>query len=161
MLELNPGLIIWTAITFFLLLFVLRKVAWKPILSALQTREDTIRSSLERAELAKQEAERILEENRKNLARAEQESFRIVNEGKSVAEKMKSEIVEKANTQARRTVEQARDEIQREKEAALGALRGEVADLAVQAAGKILDETLDAAKHRKVVDNFLRELPKN
>ncbi|MEE9224586.1 MAG: F0F1 ATP synthase subunit B [Bacteroidota bacterium] len=161
MLELNPGLIIWTGITFFLLLLILRTVAWKPILTALQTREDTIRSSLDRAEEAKRGAEHILEENRKNLSRAEQESFRIINEGKSLAEKMKSEIVEKANAQARRMIEEAREGINREKEVALSELRGEVADLAVLAASKILEETLDVRKHRKMVDNFLKELPKS
>ncbi len=74
---------------------------------------------------------------------------------------MKSEIVEKANTQARRMIEEAREEIEREKGAALAELRGEVADLAIQAASKILDETLDASKHRKMVNSFLRQLPKN
>ncbi|MFQ5798202.1 MAG: F0F1 ATP synthase subunit B [Bacteroidota bacterium] len=161
MLDLNPGLIIWTAITFFLLLLILRKVAWKPILTALQTREDTIRSSLERAEEAKRGAEHILEENRKNLTRVEQESFRIINEGKSLAEKMKSEILEKANGQARRMIEDAREGINHEKEVALAELRSEVADLAVLAASKILEETLDVRKHRKMVDNFLKELPKS
>ncbi len=161
LLELNPGLIIWTTITFMLLLFVLRKVAWKPILTALQMREDTIRSSLERSEEAKREAEHILEENRKNLTRAEHESSRIIHEGKSIAEKMKAEIFERANTEARRMIDSAREEISREKDAALAELRGEVAYLAVGAAGRILDETLDIAKHRKLVDKFLKELPEN
>ncbi len=160
MLELNPGLIIWTAITFGVLLVVLRVIAWKPLLAALEQREKTIRSSLERAEKAKQEAELLLEENRKNLAHAEKESQRIIREGRGLGEKLKAEILEKANTSGRRMIEQAKDEIQREKEAALQQLRGEVADLAIQAASKILDETLDEARHRKLVDDFIRNLPK-
>lgn len=161
MLSINPGLIIWTIITFVILLVVLRKFAWKPLLDALHRREDHVRSSLERAEHAKQEAERLLEENKRRLARAEEESHRILNENRALGEKLKSEIVEKANQQSRRMIEQAKQEIERDKDAALAQLRGEVANLAISAAEKILDETLDAQKHRKLIDGYLRDLPKN
>jgi len=161
MLQLNPGLIIWTAITFLILLFILRKIAWKPLLKALYSREESIRSSIERAEKAKEEAERLLEENRKNLQRAEEEVARIIRDGKAAAEKIKAEILEKANADSRRSVAQAKEEIEREKQAALAALRQEVADLAIQAATKILGEELDEARHRKLINDFLQELPKN
>lgn len=161
MLSINPGLIIWTIITFVILLVVLRKFAWKPLLDALHRREDHVRSSLERAEHAKQEAERLLEENKRRLARAEEESHRILNENRALGEKLKSEIVEKANQQSRRMIDQAKQEIERDKDAALAQLRGEVANLAISAAEKILDETLDAQKHRKLIDGYLRDLPKN
>ena len=161
MLEVNPGLIFWTIITFILLLAVLRKFAWQPLLDALHRREEHIRTSIERAEHAKQEAERLLEENRKQLDRAEQEGLRILNEHRTLAEKLKNEIVEKANQLSRKVVEQAKQEIARDKDAALSELRGEVANLAIQAAEKILDETLDENRHRKIVDAYLKELPRN
>ena len=161
MLNPNPGLIIWTIVTFILLLVLLKKFAWKPLLEALQRREETVRSSIERAEQAKIEAERLLDENRKQLERAGQEGQRILNENRALAEKLKDEIVEKANQQSRRMVDQAKQEIERDKEAALIQLRDEVAGLAIQAAGKILDETLDDDKHRKIVDAYLKGLPKN
>ena len=161
MLEINPGLIIWTIVTFLCLAGILRKFAWKPLLEALLRREEYVRSSLERAEQAKQEAERLLEENRRQMAHAEEETRRIVAEGRAFGQKLKSEIVEKATQQARQAVEQARQEIERDKELALRQLRSEVADLAVRAAEKILGEVLDADKHRKVIDDMFRELPKN
>jgi len=161
MLDLNPGLIIWTAITFLILLFLLRKIAWKPLLNALQSREEKIQSSLERAEKAKEEAERLLEENRTNLQRAEDQAHQVIREGRAVAEKLKNEILEKANASSRRMIEQAKEEIQREKDVALAELRREVVDLAIQVASKILGEELDERHHRKVVEDFLRELPKN
>ncbi len=161
MLEINPGLILWTIVSFVGLAIVLGKFAWKPLLEALHQREEHVRSSIERAEQAKQEAERLLEENRKQLARAEEEAQRILSEGRTLGEKLKNEIVEKSNQQSRKMIEQAKLEIERDKEAALSQLRGEVANLAIQAAGKILDETLDENKHRKIVDAYLRELPKN
>jgi F-type H+-transporting ATPase subunit b len=74
LLDVNPGLMIWTVITFILLLLILKKVAWKPILTALDKREKDIKDSLEKAEIAKAEAQKILEENQANLSRAEEES---------------------------------------------------------------------------------------
>ena len=138
MLEINPGLIVWTVVTFVLLVIVLRKAAWKPLLKALHDREEGIRTSLEKAEHANAEAERILTENRKQLASAEEQSRRILADGRALGEKLKSEIVEKANQQARTMVEQAKQEIERDKDAALSELRGEVANLAILAASKIL-----------------------
>ena len=161
MLNPNPGLILWTIFTFLVLLVILRKFAWKPLLESLHKREETVRSSIERAETARQEAERLLEENKKQLARAEEEGRRILNEHRQLAEKLKSEIVENANQQSRRMVDQAKQEINRDKDAALNQLRNEVANLAIQAAGKILDESLDDAHHRKLIDTYLNSLPKN
>lgn len=161
MLDPNPGLIIWTIVTFVLLLAVLRKFAWKPLLEALQKREESVRGALERAEHARAEAERLLEENRKLTARSEAEAHRILNEGRELGEKLKAEIVEKANQQSRKLAEQAKQEIERDKDAALAQLRGEVANLAIKAAEKILDETLDEKRHRAIVDSFMNNLPKN
>lgn len=160
-LAINPGLIVWTIVTFIVLVVVLRKFAWKPLLEALNRREGHVRDSLERAEKAQQEAERLLQENRAQIARAEEETRRILKEGRGLGEKVKSEIVEKANQQARLMVERAKQEIEHDKEMALAQLREEVASLAILAAEKILNETLDAGKQRKIVDDMLRVLPKN
>ncbi|MBI1806881.1 MAG: F0F1 ATP synthase subunit B [Ignavibacteria bacterium] len=161
MLDPNPGLIIWTIITFLLLMVILKKFAWKPLLESLQRREESVRNAIERAEQAKNEAERLLEENRKQLERAEAEGHRMLTESRQLAEKLKDEIIEKANRQTRAMLDQAKQEIDRDKEAALAQLRGEVANLAIQAASKILDETLDESRHRKIVDSYLKQLPKN
>jgi F-type H+-transporting ATPase subunit b len=161
MLEINPGLMIWTIITFLLLLFLLRKLAWKPLIAALQKREDHIKLSINQAESKLEEAKQITDENRRQLAQAEEHSQKVIREGRELAEKIKSEIVDKAHQQSRHMVEQAKLEIEREKEAALLGLRGEVATLAMDVASKILGEALDGDKHRKVVDSFLNEMPKN
>jgi len=161
MLEVNPGLIVWTIATFILLAFVLGKFAWKPLLEALRRREEGIRSSIDRAEAAKNEAERLLGEHRVQLARAEEESRRILSETRAIADKLKGEVVAKAAEQARIMIDQAKDEIERDKDAAITELRAEVADLAVEAAGRILGETLDPARHKKIVDDILKALPKN
>ncbi len=158
MLDINPGLIVWTIITFIIVVLILRAVAWKPLLGALTAREEQIRSSLQHAEQAHQDAQRLLEENRRQLAAAEEQSQRIIREGRTLGERLKAEIMEKANASSRHMIDQAKEEIQREKEAALVQLRGEVADLAIAAAGKILDANLDTAKQRKLVDAAIKDL---
>lgn len=161
MFDINPGLIVWTIITFVLLVAVLSKYAWKPLLQALHEREDKIRSALEQAEKARAEAAELLKQNERNMARAEEEYQKAIREGKALAEKLKEEIVSKAKQQAQRELQMAKEEIQRDIDAAKQQLRSEVADLAIRAAEKILDETLDQQRHKKLVDNFLNQLPKN
>lgn len=161
MLDPNPGLIIWTIVTFVLLVVVLRKFAWRPLLEALTKREESVRGAIERAEHAREEAERLLEEHRKQVARSEAEAQRILAEGRALGEKLKNDIVEQANAQARKLADQAKQEIERDKDAALATLRNEVAGLAIKAAEKILDETLDEKRHRQIVDSFMNNLPKN
>lgn len=161
MLEPNYGLVAWTIITFVLLVLVLRSIAWRPLLDALHKREEHIRGSIERAEQAKVEAEKLLDEHRSRLAQAESDVQRLLNEGKSLGEKLKDEIVVKANQQSQRMINQAKQEIERDKDAALSQLRSEVADLAIRATEKILDESLDEPRQRKIIDTYLKELPRN
>jgi F-type H+-transporting ATPase subunit b len=161
MLDINPGLILWTILTFIILLFILSKVGWKPLVNALQAREQSIRDALQKAEEAKRESERLLAENTAAMARANEETSRILKEGRELAEQMKSEIVAKAREGAKALMEQAKEDIQREKETALLQLKNEVADLAVNVAEKIIDETLDEARRKKLVDSTLQSLPKN
>jgi F-type H+-transporting ATPase subunit b len=160
MLEINPGLILWTILTFVIVLVILRRVAWAPLLAALKEREDSIRTSLQNAEEARQQAQKLLEENKKLMATAEEQSQRIIKDGRDMAERLKAEILEKANTSSQQMVVQAREEIQREKESALVQLRSEVAELAIMAAGKILDANLDPAKQRAIVDAAIRDINK-
>ena len=161
MLEVNPGLILWTIVTFILLVFILGRVGWKPLMKALQDREQGIRDALQKAEEARRESERLLAENKAAMAKANEETSRVLKEGRELAEQMKGEIVAKAREGAKTLMEQAKEDIQREKETALLQLKNEVADLAVNVAEKIIDESLDEAKRKKLVDSTLQSLPKN
>lgn len=161
LLTLEPGMLIWTFITFTLLLWILKKVAWKPLLSALENRENRIREDLQKAETARNDAEQLLVEHRQRIENSEIEARKIIDEAKGAAESLKQGIVDSAHEQARLMTAQAKAEIQREKATALSQLREEVADLAVRAAGKILGEELNAEKHQKLVNDFISNLPKN
>ncbi|MFA5834612.1 MAG: F0F1 ATP synthase subunit B [Bacteroidota bacterium] len=161
MLDINPGLIIWTMITFALLVMVLGKFAWKPILQALQAREQEIAGALKKAEEAKKDAERMMQENKIAMEKASTETARLIAEGRAMAEQLKNDIVAKANESAKKMMDQAKDEIGREKESAMAQLRSEVADLSISVAEKILDESLDGAKQKKMVDKVLQQLQNN
>jgi F-type H+-transporting ATPase subunit b len=158
MLQINPGLILWTIITFLIVLMILRWVAWKPLLAALSAREEKIRASIEQAEQARQQAQALLEEHRRQLAAAEEQVQRLLSEGRVLAERQRAETAEKANVSARHTVAQAKEEIQREKDAALVQLRTEVADLVIGAASKVLDKNLDTPAQRSLADAAIREI---
>ncbi|CUT03778.1 F0F1 ATP synthase subunit B [Candidatus Chrysopegis kryptomonas] len=158
MLEINPGVAIWTIITFLILVAILKKVAWKPIIDALTQREDSIRKALEDAQKAKEEAQRLMEENKRNLARAEEEVQRIIREGRETAERIRAEILEKARKEADMMIERAREEIERHREQAMLQLRAQVADLAIEVASKLIGEVLNEQKHRKLVEKYLQEI---
>ena len=88
-LDVNPGLILWTVVTFVILLLILKKVAWKPILNSLSERESFIKDSLEKAEKAQAEAEKLVAENRENLSKAEEEAKKVIEQGREYAEELK------------------------------------------------------------------------
>lgn len=154
-IEIGP--IIWTIFNFLLLLTLLRVVAWKPILAALSNREKTISDALSRAEHAQAEAERVLGENQKAMQRAEEDAQRVLRESREYAERMQAESVQKAQDESRRLLDQAQKEIERNKQQALNEMRSEVANLAVGATEKILKETLDTDRHKRLVDDYLTQ----
>lgn len=161
LLSIEPGLIIWTIVIFIILLFILKKFAWKPLLNSLNNREEQIKQNIDRAEKLKQESEQIFKEHQEKIKSAEHESRRILNEGKELADKLRNDILNKSNEEARRIIQQAKVEIEREKQAALNSLKDEIGNLAILAAGKIIDENLDKDKQQKIIDTFIKQIPKN
>ena len=160
LLDVNPGLIIWTIVTFLILLFILKKVAWKPILSALDQREKDIKDSLEKAEKAKEDAQRILDENQANLAKAEEESKKIIEQSRSYAENLKEQMLKESKEQSKKIIEDAAVEIDRKKDSAFEELKDQVAKIAVTAAEKIMKQNLDVGKNKHIVDSYLKDVMK-
>jgi F-type H+-transporting ATPase subunit b len=161
LVDVNPGLVFWTVITFLILLFILRRVAWKPILTALNQRETAIKDSLEKAEKAKEEAQKILEENQASLLKAEEESKKIIEQSRVYADKLKDQMIRGSKDQAKKIIEDATSEIERKKEEAFIELRTKVAEIAVQAAEKILDKNLDKDSNKKLVDKYIDDIMRN
>lgn len=161
LLDVNPGLMIWTVVTFIVLLLILKKVAWKPILAALDKRENDIKEALEQAEKAKEEAKQILAANQANLAKAEEESKKIIEQSRAYAETLKEQMIADSKEAAKKIVDDASSEIQRKKDSAFEELKGQIAEIAVGAAEKIIKESLDAQKSKHVIDKYLNEVTKN
>lgn len=154
----EPGLIIWTLITFGLLLILLRVFAWKPLLSMIEERERSIRDSLEKSNRAQEEAELALEENRKILAEARKAAAGVVQQGEKDAEQVRSELLKKARQEGEELLRQGRDEMAREKRAAIREIRGVAADLALAAAEKLVQERMDEPANRRLVERYLEEI---
>lgn len=161
LLDVNPGLIFWTAVTFIILLLILKKVAWKPILTALDERENYIKNSLAKSEQARDEAEKLLKENKANLDRAESEAQKIVAQGREFAEKLKNQIISESKNEAKKIIDEASAEIKRKNDEAMENLKGQIAQIAVEAAEKILKENLDRNKQIDIANKYIDELPKN
>ena len=159
LLNIEPGLIIWTVITFVILLIVLRKVAWGPILTTLEQREQTIRNALEEAQRARQEGEQLLVQHQQMLAEANREVLRLLDQGREEAERLRISMTEQAREEAQRLTEAARREIGRERQLAMQELKKTTADLALAAAGRLLNTAMTSEDHRRLVTEFLDHFP--
>lgn len=156
--DMNTGLSVWTLLVFAVLVFLLGKFAWGPILRAVDEREKGIQSALDEAAERNAEAAGLLEEHRAQLADARRQASELIAEGKAAGEGVRKDIEEKARAEAQTMVERARAEIERERDAALDALRRESVDLALAAASRLMRENLDQAKDRALVERYLSEL---
>jgi F-type H+-transporting ATPase subunit b len=151
-------MLVLTWVTFFLLLAILQKFAWKPIITALDNRENQIRKSLDDADKIKTELADVQTSKEKILADAQRAGQEIIEQSRKRAQDIAVSIEEKAKAQAQDLVQAAHQEIEGERERLKTALRRESADIAVGLAGKILQENMDNDKNRKLVDQYIREI---
>ncbi len=145
-------------VAFIVLFIVMAKFAFPPITKMLDERATKIRESLEKAEDTRVEAERLLEEYKVQMAEARAEATKVIEQGRKVAESMKAEIVAKAKEEAEAEKTKAIEAIQAEKVSAMAELRGEVADLSVAVAGKIIGSSLSKKDHEALIDKYLAEV---
>jgi F-type H+-transporting ATPase subunit b len=158
-MELNPGLTLWVAITFLVLIVVLAKVAWGPIVRMLDERERTIRDAIEQAKKERAEAEKLLAQQKESLAQARREAADLAKRNQQEVEGLRAELTAKARKEADDLVATARRTIEEETRKASAELKAQVADLAVGAATRIVKSSLDEKAQRALVEEYLRELP--
>ena len=158
LVQLDPGLFVWTILTFLLLVFILAKFAWKPLLKMLQDREDMVRSSLEDAEKAKSELERLNEESEAIMAKARSEAQSILADGKAAAEKVKDDIIAKSKEQANKIREDAGNQIQVEKDKAISEIKKEVVNLTLSVAEKLIRKNLRDADNKSLIEESLKRV---
>ncbi len=158
MFDVNLGLSVWTTLVFLTLLGFLWKFAWGPILGAVQAREDGIQGTLDQAANERVEAAKLLAEHRQQMADARRQAQQMIAEGKEAGERVRKDLEEKARAEGDAMIERARESIEREKDAALDELRKESVDLALAAAAKLVQESLDEKKDRELIMGFIDEL---
>jgi F-type H+-transporting ATPase subunit b len=158
----NPGTIFWMLIIFGIVLFVLRKFAWKPILNALSEREESISNALNSAEFARKEVEGLKADNDKVIVEARRERDIILKEAKKIKEKIIAEAKEQANLEGQKSIELARQQIQAEKDAAIGEIKQQVAELSISIAEKVIKKELsNAGEQEKMVDGLINDIKLN
>lgn len=156
------GLIFWTSIVFILLLVLLGKFAWKPILSAIKEREEGIETALKSAEAAKKEMENLKAGNEKILNEARSERDALLKEARDTKESIISEAKIKATKEADRILATAREQIVAEKNAAIADLKAQVATLSIDIAEKILKSELSSdEKQKSLVNNLMKDVNLN
>ena len=158
LVQLDPGLFIWTIITFLVLFFVLAKYAWKPLIKMLDDREGMIRSSLDDAEKAKLELERLNEESEAITAKARSEAQSILAESKSAAEKVKEDTIAKAKEQGIKILDDAQKQIQVEKDKAISEIKQEVVSLTLSVAEKLINKNLNNADNKSLIEESLKKV---
>lgn len=154
-LKVEAGLIIWELIAFIGLFLILRQFAWGPLLGVLKDREDNIREAVEKAEETRVEAERLMEEYKKQLAEARTESRRIIEDSRNSAETDKKDIIKNAREEADQIMKRAAADISREKKMAISQVQQEIADLTMDAASRVVNQALDKKGHERLIDEFL------
>ncbi len=160
--DFSSGLFIWQTLVFVILIFLLRKFAWKPILNSVESREEGIKKALEQAEEAKKEMASLKSSNEALLNQAREERDIMLKEARDVKEKMIADAKTTANVEAEKIIAAAKESIYHEKMAAITELKNEVATLSIQIAEKILKEELASAdKQKAIIDNVVNDINLN
>jgi F-type H+-transporting ATPase subunit b len=159
LLRFEPGLMIWTIAVFVVLLIVLRKIAWKPLLQALDEREKKIHEALEQAAKTQRDTENVVAENQRRIDEAIQKSEQIIQQAREQSEHARQQILEEARAESRRIVEQGMRRLEAEQRGALQDIRKMAGDLAIQASARLIQSSLNDEQQREIVEQFLREIP--
>jgi F-type H+-transporting ATPase subunit b len=161
--EPNPILpaaneLIWGTIAFFILLFVMYRTVWPSVDKAFKDRRANIEGKLEQAEKDREEAEQLLEQYRRRLRDAEDETQRILDEARTNADRVRRELLAKAEADAGRELDRARQAIRAERDQAIRQLRNEVGTLAVELATRVVGDSLDRDRQLRLIDEYIDQL---
>jgi len=158
LVQADPGLFIWTIVTFLVLLALLAKFAWKPLLAALDSRQETIRKSLEDAQRARQDLERLNKESAEIIRTAHVEAESIISQGRADGERLREEVRQKARAEADNIVRNAERQIQLETGRALQQIRREAVDLSVMIASKIIQRNISKEDNERLIEDALKQI---
>jgi len=154
----DPGLFIWTIITFLVLLGLLAKFAWRPLLAALESRQESIRKSLDDAQQAKAELERLQRESAEIIRQAHINAESIITKGRSDAERLGEEMRQKSREEAQGIVRNAERQIQIETRRAMQEIRNEAVDISLAIASKLLERHVSKEDNARLIDDTLKQI---
>ena len=154
----DPGLYIWTILTFLVLLGLLAKFAWRPLLQALEARQELIRKSLEEAQQARRELERVSQESAQILKESRVQAETIIAQSRTDAERLREEMRQKAKAESETIVRNAERQIQLETGRALQQIRHEAADLSVLIASKLIQRNLSKEDNDRLIEDALTQM---
>jgi F-type H+-transporting ATPase subunit b len=158
LIQVTPGLMIWTIVCFLITLFVLKRYAFGPIQAMIDERRERIRQSLEEADNARKEARKLLEEHRKLISEARRQAEEIRADVRREAEAGRERVREETEADRRRRLEETKRQIEAETARALSQIRQEVAELTLLAASKVTGKVLDSADQRRLIDEAISSL---
>ncbi|MCC7322228.1 MAG: F0F1 ATP synthase subunit B [Gemmatimonadaceae bacterium] len=159
LLSPNGGLMFWTLLIFIVLLVVLSRYAFKPLVAAVEAREAALESAITKAQQDRDAAAKLLAEQQAQLDAARAEAQKFIADGRATSEKLKATMLEETRAQQQELLERAKRDIENEKLRAIGDLRREAVDLALAGASKLIAKNLDDAGNRKLVEDFLASIP--
>ena len=154
----DPGLYIWTIATFLILLWLLAKFAWRPLLTALEQRQDTIRKSLDDAQQAKQELERLNAESRKILNEARVQAEQILSQTRTDASRLRDELKQKAQSEAAGVIKNAERQIEMETARAIQQIRNEAVDISIAIASKVLERNVTREDNERLIEETFKQI---
>jgi F-type H+-transporting ATPase subunit b len=158
LVQLDPGLYIWTIVVFLVLLGLLAKFAWRPLLEALEKRQESIRRSLDDAAKAKQELERLQVESQRILAEARSEAESIVARTREDANRLRDEMRQRAQQEAANIVKNAEKQIELETARAVQQIRHEAVDLSVAIASRLLQRNVSKEDNERLIEDTFKQL---
>jgi F-type H+-transporting ATPase subunit b len=158
-LGINLTGFLWHTVNFLLLLFLLSKILYKPVVKILDERAGRVRESMERAEQIRIQSEQDEKERLAQMDEARRQVQAMLTQATTMAEQVKAEARQAAQEEARRIVERAQEEAAAERDQAMSELRQQVADLSILAAERVVRANLDSQTNRRLVEEFLTELP--
>jgi F-type H+-transporting ATPase subunit b len=158
LIQVTPGLMIWTIVCFLVVLFVLRRYAFGPVQQMIDARRERIASAIDEADRARAEARELLEEHRKLIGQAKTEAEEILSEARRIGEAQRERVKVEAEEDRQRRLEETRRQIEQATQQALGQIRDEVGKLSLLAAEKIVRKSLTDEDQRVLIDEALAEI---
>ena len=157
----DPGIFLWTIVTFLIVLLILKVKAWGPLVEALENREKQVEDSLKAAEKAIEEAEKVSGDYEQSIKDAQIKSQKIISDSKKAAEKVKAEIEKMASEKAESIIENAKEKINSEKDNAIKDIRDIAIDLSIDIASKVIEKNIDSEENKRLIEEAMNNIGKS